>query len=104
MNPVTGAPATLPGFHFIRITTAVDHTNAIFGEVSTEIDAVADVRPVMSCLADTNADGVLSPADFTAWIAAFNAQAPACDQNNDSTCTPADFTAWIANFNAGCAI
>ena len=26
----------------------------------------------------------------------------ACDQNGDDLCTPADFTAWIANFNAGC--
>ena len=103
INPITGTPANLTGFHFIRITTAVDHTNPVFGEVSTEIDAVADVRAIISCLADANADGVLSPADFTAWIAAFNTQAPACDQNNDSTCTPADFTAWIANFNAGCA-
>ena len=54
------------------------------------------------CVADTNGDGVLSPADFTAWIAAFNAMSAACDQNGDDLCTPADFTAWIANFNAGC--
>ena len=54
------------------------------------------------CIADTNHDTFLSPADFTAWIAAFNAQAPECDQNSDGLCTPADFTAWIANFNAGC--
>jgi len=54
------------------------------------------------CPADTNGDGMLSPADFTAWIAAFNAQSPACDQNGNGLCTPADFTAWIANYNAGC--
>ncbi len=54
------------------------------------------------CAADTNNDGMLTPADFTAWIAAFNAQAPECDQNADTLCTPADFTAWIANYNAGC--
>ncbi len=57
---------------------------------------------VSPCTADTNGDGMLTPADFTAWIAAFNAQSPACDQNGDSLCTPADFTAWIANFNLGC--
>jgi len=45
---------------------------------------------------------VLSPADFSAWIAAFNAMSPACDQNGDSVCSPADFSAWIANYNAGC--
>ncbi len=57
---------------------------------------------VPACLPDTNHDGILSPADFTAWIAAFNVSAPECDQNSDGSCTPADFTAWIANSNAGC--
>ncbi len=54
------------------------------------------------CVADANGDGVLSPADFNAWVAAFNTGAPACDQNGDGLCTPSDFNAWIANFNAGC--
>jgi len=54
------------------------------------------------CPADVNHDGVVSPADFTAWIAAFNASALECDQNGDGLCTPADFTAWIANYNTGC--
>ena len=57
---------------------------------------------VSLCAADTNGDGQLTPADFNAWVAAFNAQAPACDQNGDTLCTPADFNAWVANFNAGC--
>ncbi len=55
-----------------------------------------------TCVADTNGDGFLTPADFTAWVAAFNAGSAACDQNADSLCTPADFTAWVANYNAGC--
>ncbi len=63
---------------------------------------VFEINTEPPCPADTNNDGSLTPADFTAWIAAFNAGAPACDQNGDSSCTPADFTAWIANFNAGC--
>ena len=54
------------------------------------------------CLPDTNGDGTLSPADFSAWVAAFNAMSPACDQNGDHLCTPADFSAWVANYNAGC--
>ncbi|GAB5497582.1 MAG: hypothetical protein Phyf2KO_26620 [Phycisphaerales bacterium] len=54
------------------------------------------------CLADVNGDGVLTPADFTAWINAFNNNLPECDQNLDGGCTPTDFTAWIANFNTGC--
>jgi len=63
---------------------------------------VAVSSNAIGCLADTNGDGLLTPADFTAWIAAFNANLPACDQNGDGLCTPGDFTAWIANYNAGC--
>jgi len=58
--------------------------------------------PSPVCLPDTNGDGLVTPADFSAWIAAFNTQSPACDQNGDNACTPADFSAWIANYNAGC--
>ncbi len=66
---------------------------------------VADATAIISapaCAADTNGDGMLTPADFTAWIGAYNATSPACDQNDDDACTPADFSAWIANYNAGC--
>ena len=58
--------------------------------------------PTPTCIADTNGDGMLSPADFSAWVAAFNAMASACDQNGDGSCSPADFSAWVANYNAGC--
>ena len=51
--------------------------------------------------ADTNGDGLLTPADFSAWIVAFNAGGPACDQNGDTLCLASDFSAWIVNFNAG---
>lgn len=54
------------------------------------------------CVADTNGDGELTPADFSGWIASFNTGGAACDQNDDGQCTPADFSAWITNFNAGC--
>jgi len=103
IDPVTGAPANLPGFDFIRITTAVDMTNGIFGEVSAEIDAVADVRAIVAkCHADVNGDGMLSPTDFTAWLAAYQNMDPAADQNGDGLISPTDFTAWLANFAAGC--
>jgi uncharacterized membrane protein len=54
------------------------------------------------CAADTNNDGLVTPADFNAWVLAFNNQAPECDQNGDGQCDPSDFNAWILNFNAGC--
>jgi len=60
------------------------------------------MQGVQECPGDVNGDGALSPADFSAWIAAFNANLPACDQNADNVCSPADFSAWIGNYNAGC--
>jgi hypothetical protein len=49
-----------------------------------------------------NGDGAITPADFSAWVQAFNALAPECDQNDDGVCSPTDFSAWIQRFNAGC--
>lgn len=57
---------------------------------------------VAPCLADVNGDGMLTPADFSSWIQAYNGGTSACDQNGDGQCTPADFSAWIQNYNAGC--
>ncbi|MEO1534956.1 MAG: GC-type dockerin domain-anchored protein [Planctomycetota bacterium] len=60
-----------------------------------------DVARILQCrLADTNNDGEVTPADFNAWVAAFNASDDAADQNGDGLVNPADFNAWIANFNA----
>lgn len=51
--------------------------------------------------ADQNADGVITPADFTAWISNYNSNNPIADVNQDGSVTPADFTAWISAFNMG---
>ena len=51
--------------------------------------------------ADQNGNGTLEPADFTAWIANFNAGDPKADTNQNGSLEPADFTAWIAAFNMG---
>jgi len=72
------------------------HDNAIFSPHPT----FSPSAPL--CPADVNHNGMLDPADFTAWIAAFNAGEPVADQNGDGQITPSDFNAWIANFNAGC--
>lgn len=65
-----------------------------------------DIGPVEfqaePCLGDTNKDGRLTPADFTAWISALQTNAPSCDQNGDGWCNSNDLTGWIKNFNAGC--
>ncbi|MEL6796946.1 MAG: GC-type dockerin domain-anchored protein, partial [Planctomycetota bacterium] len=61
-----------------------------------------DIEAVWTCFADANNDGFLNPADFNAWITAFNTQSKECDQNNDGLCNPADFNAWVINFNSSC--
>jgi len=43
VDAATGEPANLPGFDFIRITTANATVSIAFGEKSAEIDAVSDV-------------------------------------------------------------
>lgn len=72
------------------------------GASSSELTITIIATGVDACPADVNGDGDVTPADFNAWVLAFNSQAPGCDQNGDGLCTPADFNAWVANFNAGC--
>ena len=87
----------------VRFTAADADPQSI---VEAGIDAVSllidEPCPTAGCLADVNGDGIASPADFNAWVIAFNTGDPGCDQNGDGLCTPADFNAWIVNFNAGC--
>ncbi|RNC82171.1 MAG: hypothetical protein ED559_10430 [Phycisphaera sp.] len=58
-----------------------------------------EIFPGTDCC-DTNQDGYCTPADFTAWVAAFNSNMPTCDSNQDSVCDPTDFTAWLNAYNA----
>lgn len=51
---------------------------------------------------DQNNDGLVTPSDFSAWIANFNTSNPLADVNQDGSISPADFSAWIAAFNANC--
>ncbi len=89
-----------PAFTFID---EIHYTPAVYVPFAqTLYDNFYDARLDPPCVADVNADGELSPADFNAWIQAFNLNDPAADQNGDGLVSPADFNAWIANFNAGC--
>lgn len=45
IDPATGQPAGLDGFDFIRVTNGVNFVTELFGEISPEIGAVADVAP-----------------------------------------------------------
>lgn len=66
------------------------------------IDVGSGVAPTYDCC-DVNDDDLCTPADFSAWINAFNNGDPRCDANNDGTCTPADFSGWINAYNSSVA-
>lgn len=96
VNPQTWQRANLTSFKYIRITNAVDvYLNQYddLGEISTEIDAVADARPV----GDINGDNVVDYQDiflFTqAWLTEWPQQDfnPAADLNTDNKIDFADF-------------
>ena len=70
-------------------------------QFATNLFAFATTPQPRACAADTNGDGVLTPADFNAWVIAFNAQVPGCEQNVDALCAPADLNSSILNFNTG---
>jgi hypothetical protein len=73
IDPETGAPAELDGIDFVRITTAVDYVAGPFGEISTEIDAVADVA------GDYDMDGDHDLADAAGLQRCFDEPAPPLD-------------------------
>ncbi|MEO1584144.1 MAG: GC-type dockerin domain-anchored protein [Planctomycetota bacterium] len=108
LENINGFPGLLPGesvdiiFAPLGVTGTFDSVSYP-GTVNYEVQYLADrVRVAFLCRADVNGDTLVTPADFTAWIQAFNTQGPGCDQNGDGFCTPADFTAWVLNFNADC--
>lgn len=53
--------------------------------------------------ADQNADGVVNPSDFAAWIANYNTSNPRADTNQNGAVEPSDFSAWVSAYNLGAA-
>ncbi|MBL0926388.1 MAG: hypothetical protein IBJ11_01890 [Phycisphaerales bacterium] len=96
VDPATGLPPNPPldGFDFIRISTAVNAVNGVFGEISTEVGGVARVRP-RTPFFDVNRDGRVDSDDAYAWEAARAAGGPgsvsaATDLDGDTSLTNAD--------------
>jgi len=104
VNSVSGAVATEAEIRAVLANITALRIRGEFSTMTSDITHLDNVSmtPGSDCLADTNGDGAVTPADFSAWVAAFNSQAPECDQNGDGSCSPADFSAWVANYNAGC--
>ncbi|MFI4893728.1 MAG: GC-type dockerin domain-anchored protein [Phycisphaerales bacterium JB058] len=106
---MSGASMPTLNFNYTILTAdsvvgTFDNDNIIIdGNLITRIVyEPTQVRILTRCIADTNLDGAVTAADFSAWVSAFNAGSDIADQNFDGNVSPADFSAWVANFNQGC--
>lgn len=66
-----------------------------------DVMAAEAIIPGDRLCADSNEDGVVTAADFSAWIVLFNTGNIKGDVNQDGAVTAADFSAWIGAFNQG---
>jgi hypothetical protein len=91
VDPDTMLPANLDRIDFVRITTGVNAVDPILGEISTEVSAVADVRPVNT--PDWNADGAISVQDIfdflNSWFAGIG-EGGGADYNSSGATTVQD--------------
>ena len=55
------------------------------------------------CRADINRNGTIEPADFTAWISAYQQGSPLADVTNNGILNANDFTKWVELYNLGCS-
>ena len=83
IDPLTRLAADLPGFDFIRMTTAVNVVDGTFaaGEKSAEIDAVADVAP--DPFGDSDEDGDIDMVNLAGLQNCFrvlDGGSPVCDR------------------------
>ncbi|MBL8745125.1 MAG: hypothetical protein JNK58_02080 [Phycisphaerae bacterium] len=82
-------PARLPGFDFIRLSSAVNFIAGSLGEISAEISAVSDVR-AREAFFDRTGDALADIEDLYSWHALRQAGSPAADVNGDSAVTDVD--------------
>lgn len=68
-DPVSGAPARLDSFDFLRVSSGVNFVAGPLGELSTEVGGAARVRAKPGFF-DMNGDGVADAEDLYRWHAA----------------------------------
>ncbi|MFG0256951.1 MAG: hypothetical protein ACF8GE_03520 [Phycisphaerales bacterium JB043] len=97
--PSNGDLANIDGFDFIRLRTGQDLIQGPLGEVSGEIDAVADVRAV----GDINSDDSVNGSDLGLLLGAWNTNNPCMDLNRDQNVDGADLGILLGNWDEGLA-
>jgi hypothetical protein len=96
VNAMVNAIAVSP-----TLGVLVGGSSTFSGNIATPYFARFACR-MQECPLDFDTDGVLSTADFVAFIDKFNAGDPATDMNLDDTLTFEDFDAFVQAFAAGC--
>lgn len=92
---VTIAGQNQAGEDVLRVTV----TEPASGE---PVVLMPSVRLLVRDLADLDEDGDYDANDFNLWISFYQAQDPRADQNRDGLITPADFSAWLGNVSSPC--
>ena len=101
VDPLTWLPANIQSFRYIRLTTAVDIRQlGVLGEISAEIDAVADARSY----GDINGDGQVDYTDFElftlTWLSEWSQAEfdPSADHIADNKIDLLDYAAFANGF------
>lgn len=103
VDPITGAPANLSGFDFIRVRTSAEAQSISLGEKSTEISGVTDVRAAKRSPGDVNLDGMVDFTDLNAALSQFNTAGDglSADFDCNGVVDFADLNAVLSNWGAG---
>ena len=75
-----------------------DEAKAAFKKYDKDNSNSIDSSEVLCLMKDMGLDTLLKTDEKTFLASYFEKY----DQNNDGVCSPADFSAWVANYNAGC--
>ncbi|NUL83046.1 MAG: PEP-CTERM sorting domain-containing protein [Armatimonadetes bacterium] len=97
VDRTTLLPVELTVAHFVRIVHAGNASFGPLGNSSTEIDAVAILRP----LGDVTGDGCVDDNDLAVVLASFGGSGPG-DANHDGLIDDVDLAIVLERFGAGC--
>lgn len=99
--PNTGsASITVPNIGTTSARIRVMGENNVFFDISNVNFTIQQVA--VSCYADCDSSGALSPADFTCFLTKYRAGGTAADCDASGGLSPADFTCFLGKFRAGC--